>query len=538
VPELGDPAQAAAQLRFGVHQVDGLHPALAEDLRALHAGRARADDEHALLSVGGLVELLGVPAAAVLLAGGGVLRADHRRAADLPPRDALVAADALADVLEAALLDLLGEEGVGDRRPGGADDVELPGLDDPHHRVGVRDAPDADDRLVRVVAGLHLARVGLLVVLLEEARRPGVLPPLGDVAHGEVPQVHEVVDVLDEAHAVLADLDRGLAVQGVDREARGDRAVVADRLADPLEALLPEACAVLEGAAVLVRALVVVGREELQRQVGVRAVDVDDVEAGLAGADGGIDVVALDERDVVAVHVARVGVDLEVRGDLRRAARVVARLHARRVRAAVPQLDAGQRAEVVQAIAHDREVADVPVVPDAGREPVGVVGLGVDRAVLRAAGPPAALRLDPAVIGLEAGLLGARADAVGDLVEAVLERLRADLDRLEQDVVLGIPRHASPLSSRPARTGPIRPSGNLARPAGPVHRLRATRAGRVRPHLATHFRRMRACNGLSPLAADRTTPNTSRPARRSCASRSSSCGSVARPSPPRASAVG
>ena len=258
--------------------------------------------------------------------------------------------------------------------------------------------------------------------------------------------------MLDEAHAVLADLDRGRPVERVDGEARRDRAVVADRLAHLLEALLPEAGAVLEAAAVLVRALVVEGGEELQRQVRVGAVDVDDVEARLAGAHGGVDVHLLDELDVVLVHVARVRVDLEVRRDLRGPARVVARLHAGRVRSAVPELDPGERVELVQAVAHDRQVAHVVVVPDARRHAMRVVRLGVDRAVLGAEGPPAALRLHAAVIGLEAGLLRARADAVGHLVEAILQRLRPELDRLEEDVVLRVARHTVFLPRRRLRT--------------------------------------------------------------------------------------
>src|SRR5437868_1566670 len=83
----------------------------------------------------------------------------------------------------------------------------------------------------------------------------------------------------------------GSAIDGraarVDREARRDRALVADRLADELQRLEPESRAVLERAAVLVGPLVVVRRKELQRQEAVRAVDVDDVEAGVAGAARG-----------------------------------------------------------------------------------------------------------------------------------------------------------------------------------------------------------------------------------------------------------
>ena len=103
---------------LGLDEVHAPHAALAEHHRALHPGRPGADDEHVVVGVLGRVELLRVPAAAVLLAGGRVLRADQRRAADLPARDADVAADALADVVEPALLDLLRQERIGDRRAG------------------------------------------------------------------------------------------------------------------------------------------------------------------------------------------------------------------------------------------------------------------------------------------------------------------------------------------------------------------------------------------------------------------------------------
>src|SRR5205809_1066495 len=79
----------------------------AEDHRALHPSRAGADHEHVVLRVRGGLEALRVPTAAVFLARGRVLRADQRRPADLPARDADVAADALADVVEPPLVDLL-----------------------------------------------------------------------------------------------------------------------------------------------------------------------------------------------------------------------------------------------------------------------------------------------------------------------------------------------------------------------------------------------------------------------------------------------
>src|ERR1700738_4118439 len=111
-----------------------------------------------------------MPAAAVLLAGGGILGAhDLRAAAKFPSRDALVTAAALTDLVEPAFLDLPRQKRVRYRRPGPSDQVELPRRDDLHHRVRVREPAHADDGLVRVVPGLDHSGQRLLVVLGEES---------------------------------------------------------------------------------------------------------------------------------------------------------------------------------------------------------------------------------------------------------------------------------------------------------------------------------------------------------------------------------
>src|SRR5271163_3587895 len=108
-----------------------------------------------------------MPAATVFLARGRVLGADHRRTADFPTRNADVAADADANVVVAAFLDLLRQPGIGNRRTRGADDVGDALGDDLRHLFRVREAADAEDRLLR-----HLfdeAGPGHLVALLIEA---------------------------------------------------------------------------------------------------------------------------------------------------------------------------------------------------------------------------------------------------------------------------------------------------------------------------------------------------------------------------------
>src|SRR5206468_11101105 len=102
---------------------------------------------------------------------------------------------------------------------------------------------------------------------------------------------------------------------------------------------------------------------------------------------------------------------LEVRSDLRRPARGMTRLHARGMRSAIPQLDPGESAVIVEAIAHRGEIPYVAFIPDPRRYARRVIGLGVNRAVLGADPGPAALGLDAPVVGLHAGLLRPRADA-------------------------------------------------------------------------------------------------------------------------------
>src|ERR1019366_373411 len=232
-----------------------------------------------------------MPAAPIFLARGGVLRADHRRAADFPARNAHIAADADADVVVAAFFYLLRQPGIGDGWPRGADDIGDALGHDLGHLFRVGEAAHAEDRLLGDL--LDEARPRHLVALLVEPGWTRVLAPLGDVAHIHVPQIDQGVRRRDDFHAVIFDFDSRFTVQGIDGEAGRDRAVVADGAPDLFQSFEPEPRAIFQRSAVFVFALVVVGREKLQRQVGVRAVNIDDIEAGLTRAQRRIDVVLL-----------------------------------------------------------------------------------------------------------------------------------------------------------------------------------------------------------------------------------------------------
>ena len=117
-----------------------------------------------------------------------------------------------------------------------------------------------------------------------------------------------------------------------------------------------------------------------------------------------------------------------------------AAVQVRTVHAVVGQLDAGQRAVLVDRRSAIRASAgQVLVVPDAHlderRDLRGVVDLGL----LGADHRPAALGLDPPHLGQGGEVPVSHAVAVRDLVEAVARGHRADLHRLEQDVEAWIP---------------------------------------------------------------------------------------------------
>src|SRR5579875_268412 len=373
-----------------------------------------------------------MPAAAEFLPGRGILRADHGWPADLPTRNADIASDTGADVVETALPDLLRQEGIGDRRARRADHVELAIAHDLEHFLRVGEAPDAEHAFLRDLLDEFLPRQ--LVALPIEARGARIFAPFRDVADIHVPEIDEIVGELDELDSFALDFDSFFADQRVDGKTRCDRAIAPDCLAHFLDRLDPEPRTILETAAVFVGPLVVITREEWERQVGVRAVAIDNVESSIASASRRLDIEFLDAIDVVLIHLVTIGQRLELGGILARAARRLARFHAWCMRASVPELHAGQGAVFMDLLRHRREIADIAIVPQAGRQTMRIVRLRMDRAIFGVHCGPATFGFQRAVRRLKAGPIRPCADTVRDLIESIFEDLGTNLDRLEQDV--------------------------------------------------------------------------------------------------------
>ena len=293
------------------------------------------------------------------------------------------------------------------------------------------------------------------MVRRKQARGARILDPFRIAGDVDVPQIDRagLFRELDGAQPVLVNLHPLGPEQLIDREPAGDGALIAHRVLDRAERVDQQPGAVLEAAAVLVRAVVELVHEELDHDVAVRGIDVDDVEARIARALRSVDVSPRDRRQVLRVRLAGIGLHALVRdrrpGVHRKGhragfevGRAVARIH---------HLHPRQGAVRMHGIRQMAQVVDVALVPQGGEPGGRAVGIGMDRTRLRAHRAPAALGLHRPVRGLGARLVDARADAVGHLVETVFHHLRADRDRLEQAVVFWIPRHGFSLPRNRSR---------------------------------------------------------------------------------------
>ena len=401
--------------------------ALRRDPGRLQPGRPPAHDEDRA-RVTGRVEP--VPAPLELAARGRIDEAAHPVVARPPPPAHLVAREAGAHVLGAALAGLVRHVGVRDLAADDAHHVRLAGAD---HLVRVLRGADMALRLhLGVPDGLpdpFRERRTELVLVQERRHEAGELE-VAARAHRDV--VVEPALVMPRRDLLLI-LDREDVGTGrVDADAHPDDEVGAAPFADPFEGGGREAHAAIEGAAPAVVAAVGERRPELLEERVVRGHDLAAVEARFLRAARGLREPFDELLDLGAGH--RVAAVLVVhRGQAgRRPVRLV-----REVEVAV-------RADVVELLDHDRAVlaacvGDPAKVRDHRVVAVAEVAAGQDR------GAVDRHRLDhdhrrPAPRPLEVVAevpfggkpLGAHVGRVGAEVEAMLERLRADPDGAEE----------------------------------------------------------------------------------------------------------
>ncbi len=350
----GDPAAELAA-RLGEH--DDIAP-LSQGARAFQTGGPGPDDQHFRIRALGL-DLLGMPAAPPFLVHGRVLCAPDRHALTVAGI-ANVAADALADVFGAALLDLLGQKGIGDGRPGRADEIN----DAPLHLTdhGVRRGETADRHHRFRGHRLHVRHVGLERTFLDEAGDAHLVRIVVDV---DVPEVRQLGQHLEYLASLTLDR-RAVFTDGVvGREADSNGAAIAHCLLGLLDQLADQADPVLQTAAVFVAPGVEFRREEMGQQVAVGRVDVDDVETRRLGPQGRFAMPLSQRPDIRLVHGPGL---IGIAGMVRHGVHTQGNFASEEVGgadAAEPKLGSGQRPVLMHLLGHQCVGLDVAVVPQA-----------------------------------------------------------------------------------------------------------------------------------------------------------------------------
>ena len=195
----------------------------------------------------------------------------------MPAGDADVAADALADVLLTALVDLVWKKRIGDRRPGRADQIQHATANLADHAVGRSEATHADHGL----AGDLLDEVDdRLVTAL------GCKPRRGAVGWGRiqlhVPEVRDVGKQLDHLVGLGCRHLAGARAELLEAYAQRDRATASNRIARHFEQFAHDSHPIAHRAAIGIRTLIPLGYQKFVRQIAHAGVDVHNVEPGAA----------------------------------------------------------------------------------------------------------------------------------------------------------------------------------------------------------------------------------------------------------------
>ena len=139
--ELAPPRMRRGQPKLSARRVLGLEKrdlmaALGRDARCFETGRAGSDHHH----LAGLLDVTDDLMPEGGFAPGGRIVDAERLGADIATVDAIGRAHAGPDVVFAAFHDLAGDMGIGEMRPGHADEVELAGLDGVARGGDIRDS--------------------------------------------------------------------------------------------------------------------------------------------------------------------------------------------------------------------------------------------------------------------------------------------------------------------------------------------------------------------------------------------------------------
>ena len=218
-------------------------------------------------------------------------RADIQGALDLPILGgtvvaALVARDAMDDVVEAALPELVGIVRIGNERPADTQDVGLAGFQRVQLDFGPVDLARRHDGNPHGFADVFRKIEVHAVLVVHVGYRAHIrIHPGGDTQRGNAQRLKVPCDADGKLH-----VDAALA-QFVPDDAAGDGVVLAHKLAGAADDFRDEAHPGMETAAVAVAPLIGERRHERADQIPVRAVQLAGVKARFLGAAHGLRVI-------------------------------------------------------------------------------------------------------------------------------------------------------------------------------------------------------------------------------------------------------
>ncbi len=268
-------------------------PALASDARRLQAGRAGADHHHLPRRSSCALDVVGQGGFA---AGGGVVDAEGAKAV-IDAVDAIGGADAGADILFSSGGDLVDDMGIGDVSAGHPHHVQLAAGHRMSRRCDIADARGVEDRefrrLLDLAGEIQMGRRGHA----GDGNDLGQRRVMIDMAADDVEEIHLAGG--DDAAADLQPLGLADALVPilVGHQPGADDEIRPHGLAHGVEHAEGEAQSIVQGAAILVGALVGGRRPELVHQVAV-AFELDAIQSRSLHALGGRGILPDDPLDV------------------------------------------------------------------------------------------------------------------------------------------------------------------------------------------------------------------------------------------------
>ena len=165
-----------------------------------------------------------MPAAAPFFPHGGILRAAYR-ALRRVARDTDIAADALANVFQPALLNFIRQKGIGDRGAGGTDHIEYTALDLSHHGIGRGKAAHTHHRFGGQF--FHERHVRLLRTLFTKTSRDRIIGPVTDI---HIPKIRQLSQHLNDFTPFGIAADAVAPQQLIHRKSKCHTADITDRI--------------------------------------------------------------------------------------------------------------------------------------------------------------------------------------------------------------------------------------------------------------------------------------------------------------------